>query len=137
MNNNILHADLFGVHFDTTKTKNTELRPMKVLEVVAQQEVVMIFYQMETGSYLSEQAQEKNILDLLSKPQHKDWWLGYPVFIHSDFVTILARRLNLILSRLDDEKDTDKKKFFYNACMDAWKEQLGCMWDERQKQFIV
>lgn len=113
-------------------------KPLKILEVVGREENTIVYYNLEKGEYIWDSISEKSILDVLSKQLYRDWWCGYPVFIHSDYRAVLARRLNLIINRKWEERAEDVNfQFFLRSGLEAWKEQLGCVWDEDKKQFIV
>jgi len=141
----VYNLDLFGAHSaggylssDLPQTTVQSSRFLKILEVVGREDVITVYYDLEKGEYRWDSISEKSILDVLSKQLRRDWWCGYPVFIHSDYRAVLARRLNLIiLRRWEDKASDDNFSFFLRSGLDAWKEELGCVWDEVKKQFIV
>ena len=141
----VYNLDLFGAHSaggylscDASQTTIQSSTSIKILEVVGREDLTTVYYDLEKGEYRWDSISEKSILDVLSKQIHRDWWCGYPVFIHSDYRAVLARRLNLIIvRRWDDKASDDNFSFFLRSGLDAWKEELGCVWDETKKQFIV
>lgn len=141
----VFNLDLFGAHssggYFVPTSRTTDLvqaTSIKILEVVGREDNTLVYYDLEKGEYIWDSMAEKSILDVLSKQMHRDWWCGYPVYIHSDYRAVLARRLNLIIARRWDEREHDPNfSFFLRSGLEAWKEQLGCVWDEVKKQFIV
>ncbi len=140
----VFNLDLFGAHStggyfcSPSGTQSVQHVSLKILEVVGREDNTIVYYDLEKGEYLWDSMSEKSILDVLSKQMHRDWWCGYPVYIHSDYRAVLARRLNLIIVRRWEDRDTDSNfSFFLRSGLEAWKEQLGCVWDDVKKQFIV
>jgi hypothetical protein len=137
------NLDLFGTHnaggyLDCSKSTASQKASLKILEIIGREDNTTVFYDLEKGEYIWDSISEKSILDVLSKQIHRDWWCGYPVYIHSDYRAVLARRLNLIINRnWDEREDNVNFMFFLRSGLEAWKEQLGCIWDEDKRQFIV
>jgi hypothetical protein len=140
----VFNLDLFGAHSSggylcaSASTYAVQSNVINILEVVGREDHTMVYYDLEKGEYRWDSMSEKSILDVLSKQPSRDWWCGYPVYIHSDYRAVLARRLNLIIARRWEERGADANfSFFLRSGLEAWKEQLGCVWDEVKKQFIV
>lgn len=139
----VFNLDLFGAHTMggagwSIQKHASETTYLKILEIVGREDNTLVYYDLEKGEYRWDSISEKSILDVLSKQLHRDWWCGYPVYIHSDYRAVLARRLNLIIAHRWEERAHDVNfTFFLRSGLDAWKEQLGCVWDEVRRQFIV
>ncbi|HSZ71396.1 MAG TPA: hypothetical protein VK750_01890 [Cytophagaceae bacterium] len=133
------YFDLFGACYSGgALSLEKETARLKIFEVIAGEGLGIVYYDVEQSEYLWDGNKEKSLLDLLTKKFHHDWWCGYPMYIHSDYKAVLARRINLILHReLEEQKAEKEIRSFMKGSLEAWKEQLGCVWDEDKKQFIV
>jgi hypothetical protein len=136
------YFDLFAACYSGGSTHDLMLGSgssrLKIFEVISNEGLGIIHYDLDKCNYSWDGRKEKNLLDILTKGFHKEWWCGYPLYIHSDYKAMLARRLNLILYRESQERSSEKEiRSFLKGSLEAWKEQLGCVWDEDKKQFIV
>lgn len=136
------YFDLFGACYSGGATHDVSLSQetsrLKIFEVIAGEGLGIVYYDVEKCDYSWDGNKEKSLLDLLTKRFHQDWWCGYPMYIHSDYKAVLARRINLIVHReSEDESAAKEVRSFMKGSLEAWKEQLGCVWDEDKKQFIV
>ncbi|MDB5273454.1 MAG: hypothetical protein JWO58_1821 [Chitinophagaceae bacterium] len=137
------YFDLFGVAYGGGASNDysliqKETSRIKIFEVITGEGLGIVHYDFDKSEYFWDGNKEKSVLDLLTKKFHPDWWCGYPLFIHSDYKAVLARRINLILHRkLEEQQVSQEVRSFLKGSLEAWKEQLGCIWDEDKKQFIV
>jgi hypothetical protein len=136
------YFDLFGSSYSGGAMLDVSLvqeaSRLKIFEVIAEEGLGIVYYDIDKCHYTWDGNHEKSVLDLLTKRFHQDWWCGYPMYIHSDYKAVLARRINLIVHRASEDQTVVKElRFFMKGSLEAWKEQLGCVWDEDKKQFIV
>ncbi|MDB5257926.1 MAG: hypothetical protein JWM14_2621 [Chitinophagaceae bacterium] len=136
------YFDLFGASYSGGAAHDVllgqETSRLKIFEVIAGEGLGIVYYDVEKCDYSWDGNKEKSLLDLLTKRFHQDWWCGYPMYIHSDYKAVLARRINLIVHRQSEDQLAAKElRSFMKGSLEAWKEQLGCVWDEDKKQFIV
>ncbi len=110
---------------------------LKVFEVITEDGLNLIKYDSDKCKYIWEGVEEKNFLDLLTKHFPSDWWYGYPLYVHGDYKSLVARRMNYIIHNHGVEIEDKIIKPLIKGSIGAWKEHLNYSWDYTDKQFIV